>query len=82
VPHRRGAPPANRRASGVRRRVTKEPSRTSGQNPGWISGLGLLGPIEPGPMGCFRPTDFRRHADVIRFVKSFSDLIKVFINGL
>jgi hypothetical protein len=57
VLHRRGAPPANRRAAGVRRCVTKEPSRTSGKNPGWISGLGFLGLIGPGPMGRFRPTD-------------------------
>jgi hypothetical protein len=53
-----GAPPADRRAPGVRRRVTKEPSRTTGKNPGWTSGLGLLGPIGPGPMGRFRPTNF------------------------
>jgi hypothetical protein len=41
VLHRRGALPADRRASGVHRRVTKEPSRTSGENPGWISGPGF-----------------------------------------
>jgi hypothetical protein len=57
VLRRRGAPPTDRRASGVRRRVTKEPSRTSGKNPGWISGLGFPGLIAPGPMGRFRPTD-------------------------
>jgi hypothetical protein len=54
----RGAPPTNRRAPGVRRRVTKEPSQTSGKNPRWTSVLGLLGPIGPGPMGRFRRTDF------------------------
>jgi hypothetical protein len=69
VLRRRGAPPADRRASGVRRCMTKEPSRTSGKNPGWISGLGFPGLIEPGPMGRFRPTDYRRHADVILFYK-------------
>jgi hypothetical protein len=42
----------------VEYRVTKEPSRTFGENPGWFSRLGLLGPIGPGPMGRFRPTDF------------------------
>jgi hypothetical protein len=40
---RRGAPPANHRAHGVRQRMTKEPSPTPWNNPGWISGLGLLG---------------------------------------
>jgi hypothetical protein len=53
VLRRRGAPPAGCRASGVRRRVTKEPSRTTWKNLGWTSGLGLLGPIGPGPMDRF-----------------------------
>jgi hypothetical protein len=57
VLHRRGALPADRRASGVHRRMTKEPSRTSGENPRWISGLGFPVLIGPGPMGRFRPTD-------------------------
>jgi hypothetical protein len=57
VLHCRGAPPADRRAYGVHRRVTKEPSRTLGEDPGWISGLGYPVLLKPGPMGRFRPTD-------------------------